>query len=156
MLSRPGVVVAFVGNESSIPSGWLGFACKFFFMSTFHSLLSRLSCDGKSYLTSSFPTLAQVLSAQGSNFFVPDLRGRAILGRGSKLVGYQGGLEAVSLSLPELPSHSHAINASNDIGTQSNPSNNVLAQDSNGNPYATSLCTQLPCSTNRCELWFNF
>lgn len=57
-------------------------------------------------------------------FKLPDLRGRVALGLAEKprngeteyVLGSQGGAESVTLTSQSLPSHTHAFNASDDVG----------------------------------------
>ncbi|TMM46165.1 phage tail protein [Qipengyuania marisflavi] len=75
-----------------------------------------------------------------TTFQLPDLRGRVPLGdgRGPGLsdirLGEQGGLETVTLTAPELPSHTHALNGSLSLRTSTSaPDTN----DPNGAALAT-------------------
>lgn len=67
-------------------------------------------------------------------FALPDLRGRLPIhmGTGSSLstrvIGESGGVEAVTLTQNQIPNHSHAMLASNDIPTLSTPANNMPGQ----------------------------
>ncbi len=57
-----------------------------------------------------------------NNFALPDLRSRTPLHPGDGITqGDRGGQESVALSLPQLPSHSHAVMASTDIANTSAP-----------------------------------
>jgi microcystin-dependent protein len=101
-----GVISAFGG--SSVPSGWM-------------------LCDGSSRSTSSYSELYGIIGytygGSGSSFRLPDLRGRFPLGVNpttltnnrvgpnhstAKVMGGVGGLEVVTLSTGDLPSHSHS------------------------------------------------
>ena len=68
-----------------------------------------------------------------ATFNLPDLRGRIPInmGQGPKLSNYQlgqmGGAENVTLSVTELPSHSHTMVASLDAATQADPSGAYVA-----------------------------
>lgn len=52
-----------------------------------------------------------------TTFNVPELRGRAIVGTGkgppptARILGATGGVETVTLGIPEIPAHHHTINA---------------------------------------------
>ena len=62
-------------------------------------------------------------------FALPDLRGRLPLHRGNGLTqGQNGGVEEVTLTIQSWPTHSHALLASTDAGTTTNPPGNVLAR----------------------------
>lgn len=63
-----------------------------------------------------------------STFALPDLRGRLPLHQGnSHTLAETGGAEEVTLSINQIPSHSHPMIGSSGNGSQSNPQNNVLA-----------------------------
>jgi microcystin-dependent protein len=63
-----------------------------------------------------------------TNFALPDLRGRTPIhmGQGHTL-GEQGGEQAHTLSISELPTHAHFANGTNNTGTTNTVSGNVLA-----------------------------
>ena len=77
------------------------------------------------------------------NFALPDLRGRVpIHVGGSHTLGERGGEQAHTLSIAELPTHTHVLNASNVNGTTAIPSNTTtLANSQNYDAYrpATAL-----------------
>lgn len=63
------------------------------------------------------------------NFALPDLRGRVPIHVGSgHTLGERGGEQAHTLSISELPTHTHVVNASASAGNQTLPTNNVLAR----------------------------
>ena len=68
-----------------------------------------------------------------TNFALPDLRGRAIVGVGQGsgtlniVQGEKAGSESNILTVANLPAHSHTINANTGTGTTSVPTNNVMA-----------------------------
>jgi microcystin-dependent protein/predicted acyltransferase (DUF342 family) len=78
-----------------------------------------LDCAGQSLLVSGYPGLFAAISytygGSGANFNLPDLRGRAAIGVGTgvglstRALGNIGGVETHTLSLSEIPSHSHTI-----------------------------------------------
>jgi microcystin-dependent protein len=43
-------------------------------------------------------------------------------------VGEKGGAQSVTLSIPQLPTHTHVLNGTNTDGTQSIPPGNLLAR----------------------------
>jgi microcystin-dependent protein len=70
------------------------------------------------------------------NFALPDLRGRAPIHMGNgHTLGERGGEQAHTLSVAELPAHTHALNASKTDGDApvpfSNGAGNVLARTVN-------------------------
>lgn len=71
------------------------------------------------------------------NFALPDLRGRTPIHVGSgHTLGERGGEQAHTLSIAEIPTHTHVLNGSTTNATTVAPSNNLLARGSasNGNP----------------------
>jgi len=78
---------------------------------------NTLECDGATYLRTDFPLLYAVLDAafivDADHFTTPDMQSRFIVGAGtgSGLSAYgvnaSGGLEGVTLTTAEMPSHSH-------------------------------------------------
>ncbi len=81
-----------------------------------------------------------------STFGLPDLRGRAPIhvGQGPGLQNYvwgqKGGVEAVTLTSPEMPAHIHGFGqaCSSDPGGEESPANNYLGSQSPGIYSATS------------------
>jgi len=87
-----------------------------------------LLCDGSSYPVLTYPALASVLNGEfgslGVNFNVPNLSGRVPVGAGTaigatgataKTFATLGGEETHTLTIPEMPSHTHNITGGNDI-----------------------------------------
>jgi len=63
------------------------------------------------------------------NFALPDVRGRTPIHVGSgHTLGERGGEQAHTLSIAELPTHTHVLNGSNTDGTQQIPVGNLLAR----------------------------
>jgi len=61
------------------------------------------------------------------NFALPDLRARVPIHVGNgHILGERAGEQAHTLSIPELPMHSHTAQASAAAGTQNVPANNML------------------------------
>ncbi len=75
------------------------------------------------------------------SFGLPDMRGRVPIGQmyeeysPGQHVGELGGAEAHSLSISELPQHSHAVQASSSYGNSPIPTNNILAASPTGGLY---------------------
>jgi microcystin-dependent protein len=62
------------------------------------------------------------------NFALPDLRGRTPIHVGSgHTLGERGGEQAHTLSIAELPTHTHVLSATSSTGTQAIPANNLFA-----------------------------
>ncbi|MFB9266319.1 phage tail protein [Bradyrhizobium erythrophlei] len=95
-------------------------------------------CDGTLLPISGNETLFNLIGTTyggdgQSTFAVPDMRGRLPIHTGTSLgttfpIGINGGVENVTLTIQQLPSHSHAMLASTNTGTGSNPLGNVLDQ----------------------------
>src|SRR6185295_13010948 len=69
------------------------------------------------------------------NFALPNLQGRVPIHVGSgHTLGEQGGEQAHTLSISELPTHTHTLNASALNGTATIPTNNLLGGSAN-QPY---------------------
>ncbi|MDB5712189.1 MAG: Tail Collar domain protein [Sphingomonas bacterium] len=69
-------------------------------------------------------------------FGLPDLRGRVAIGQGqgsglsSYVVGQESGTESVTLSVNEMPQHTHAVTASSADATATTPTGAVPARPS--------------------------
>jgi len=70
------------------------------------------------------------------NFGLPDLRSRTPIhvGNGHTL-GERGGEQAHTLSIAEIPTHVHVANASNNVGSDQVPGNNLLANSAPNTLY---------------------
>lgn len=63
------------------------------------------------------------------NFALPDLRGRTPIHVGSgHTLGERGGEQAHTLSIAELPEHTHVLNGTSATGTALIPATNLLAE----------------------------
>src|SRR3972149_772590 len=66
------------------------------------------------------------------NFALPDLRGQTPIHVGSgHTLGERGGEVAHTLSIAEIPTHTHTLRASSTAGNQLTPDGNVLARPTN-------------------------
>ena len=62
------------------------------------------------------------------NFALPDLRGRAPIHVGSShTLGERGGEQAHTLSISEIPTHTHVASASTQVGDNPIPTSNLLS-----------------------------
>ena len=95
-------------------------------------------CDGSEVSISEYEALYNVIgTTYGGNgqttFALPDLRGRVPVhqGQGTGLsayvIGQIGGVETVTLTTNQMPTHNHAVPANTAAGTQNGPANGVLA-----------------------------
>lgn len=95
-------------------------------------------CSGQlisiSQNTALFSLLGTTYGGNGvTNFALPDLRGRVVIGagQGSGLsnfdLGQVGGEEDHTLTVQEIPAHSHAVMAQSGEGNANAPAGNVLA-----------------------------
>lgn len=100
-----------------------------------------LLCDGTQYLRVDYPELFEVLDpvfiVDPDNFVTPDLRDRFVLGSPTTPVGNTGGTNTHTLSVSQLPSHSHLYEKET-IG--------VLAEGL-GVPVPATLPVTLPSAT---------
>ena len=96
-----GMIAPFGGVVSAIPSGWL-------------------PCDGSIYDPNQYPELSAAIGRSyggGTEFRLPDLRGRVALGANPEVdgnssftvrgLGSSGGEETHALQISELPAHNH-------------------------------------------------
>jgi microcystin-dependent protein len=75
-----------------------------------------------------------------STFGLPDLRGRIPIHQGNGFtLAETGGAEEITLTIPQIPSHSHALLAAATNGNQVSPLANVLANSFNVTPYINEV-----------------
>ena len=120
-----GEIRMFAGNFA--PAGWM-------------------FCDGQLLPISENETLFQLIGTTyggdgQSTFALPNLQSRVPIHMGSNagqtfVLAEQGGVESVTLSVQQIPSHTHALLGSTGNGAQANPNNNVLASSTLVKPYA--------------------
>lgn len=94
-----------------------------------------------------FSLLGTTFGGDGqTTFALPDLRGRTPIHVGSgHTLGERGGEQAHTLSISELPQHTHVANASsNSSGTQALPTNTFLAPVNNSYHSAAGLIAIQP------------
>jgi microcystin-dependent protein len=81
------------------------------------------------------------------NFALPDLRGRTPIHVGSgHTLGERAGEQAHTLSISELPTHTHVARAQPAVGTEVSPTNAVLSQASNVYSQPGGLATLNPAT----------
>ncbi len=81
------------------------------------------------------------------NFALPDLRGRTPIHVGSgHTLGEKGGEQAHTISIAELPTHTHVFNASQANATVPVPTGNVFGTSNNMYAAATNLTSITPAT----------
>ena len=81
------------------------------------------------------------------NFALPDQRGRTpIHVGGGHTLGEKGGEQAHTVSIAELPTHTHVVNANSATGNTLNPTNNLLAGANNLYTAPANFTTLSPAS----------
>src|ERR1700682_4880350 len=115
-----GEIRVFAGNFA--PAGWM-------------------FCEGQLLPISEYETLFTLIGTtyggDGQNTFaLPDPRGRPPLHQGNGFIlAETGGAEEITLTVSQIPAHSHPMLASIGAATTSDPKNNVLADA----PLATTF-----------------
>lgn len=95
-------------------------------------------CNGALIPISQNPALFQLIGTTyggdgQTTFALPDLQSRVPVHVGPGFaLGQNGGAETVTLTVSQIPAHSHVPQASSSAGTQSSPSNGVWAQSTLG------------------------
>lgn len=108
-----GEIRMFAGNFA--PAGWM-------------------FCEGQLLPISEYETLFNLIGTTyggdgQSTFALPDLRGRVPLHFGNGFtLAETGGVETVTLTVSQIPAHSHPYLGTTNIGDQASPSGNVVAQ----------------------------
>jgi microcystin-dependent protein len=97
-----------------------------------------LFCDGRSLPIAENDTLYNLIgTTYGGDgevtFNLPNLQSRVPIhqgsgGEGSYILGETGGVEEVTLTVTQIPIHTHTLAASTKPGASANPDNNFLAQ----------------------------
>jgi microcystin-dependent protein len=91
-------------------------------------------CEGQLLPISENDTLFQLIGTTyggdgESTFALPDLRGRIPIHQGDGFIlAETGGAEEITLTVQQIPAHSHPMLASDDIPVLSNAAANVLGQ----------------------------
>jgi microcystin-dependent protein len=125
-----GEIRMFAGNFA--PAGWM-------------------FCEGQLLPISEYETLFNLIGTTyggdgQSTFALPDLRGRLPLHQGSGFVlAETGGVEEVTLTVQQIPAHSHVLLAVTDNANATNPAGQVLAASTGAtiSPYGTDAPTTL-------------
>jgi microcystin-dependent protein len=141
-----GEIRMFAGNFA--PAGWM-------------------FCEGQLLPISEYETLFNLIGTTyggdgQSTFGLPDLRGRIPIHQGNGFVlAEQGGAEEITLTVNQIPAHSHPLLAANAVGNDPNPNNNVLAESSAVRLYqsaapAAAMASQSISSTGGSQPHTNF
>ncbi len=108
-----GEIRMFAGNFA--PAGWM-------------------FCEGQSLPISEYETLFNLIGTSyggdgQSTFNLPDLRGRLPLHQGLGFtLAETGGVEEVTLTVAQIPAHTHPFMASTNVSQDTSPSNKVAGQ----------------------------
>ena len=99
-----------------------------------------------------FSLLGTTYGGNGStNFALPDLRSRAPIHVGSGFtLGQRAGEEAHTLTIQELPAHTHQMSGSGNGPTVTAPTNNFFSTGTGFSPYAATanVAMDLTCISN--------
>ena len=93
-------------------------------------------CDGQLLPISEYETLFNLIGTTyggdgQSTFALPDLRSRVPLHQGNGFIlAETGGVEQITLTVSQIPAHTHPMQGSRMLATDSNPGNRVVAQSS--------------------------
>jgi microcystin-dependent protein len=104
-------------------------------------------CEGQILPISEFETLFILIGTTyggdgESTFALPDLRGRVPVHQGNGFVlAEQGGVEDVTLTVAQIPAHSHPLFASGDLGNQLTPTGNLISNSQGAIPYLEDVPT---------------
>jgi microcystin-dependent protein len=113
--------------------------------------LNWLFCQGQILPISSYNTLYALVGTQfggdgTTTFGIPDLRGRIPIGAGAgpglsnRTAGNKGGAETVTLTVNQLPSHTHNVKCdTTTTSTANTPLNNLPAIMSSGTGYGPTV-----------------
>jgi microcystin-dependent protein len=121
-----GEIRMFAGNFA--PAGWM-------------------FCEGQLLPISENETLFQLLGTTyggdgESTFALPDLRGRIPIHQGNGFIlAETGGAEEITLTVNQIPAHSHPLLASADVGNQVNTTNNLTSNSQGAIPYREDFAT---------------
>jgi len=115
-------------------------------------------CEGQLLPISEYETLFNLIGTTyggdgQSTFALPDLRGRIPLHQGNGFIlAETGGVETVTLTVNQIPAHSHPFLCTTDNASVTAPLNQVMAAapDANTNPYNTDapLTTLAPSAVS--------
>jgi microcystin-dependent protein len=93
-------------------------------------------CNGQLLSISENETLFQLIGTTyggdgESTFALPNMAARLPMHQGNGfIVGQAAGVEEVTLTVQQIPSHTHPVLAANDVANEASPQNNIVAQTS--------------------------
>src|ERR687893_389224 len=128
-----GEIRMFAGNFA--PAGWM-------------------FCEGQLLPISENETLFQLIGTTyggdgQSTFALPDLRGRLPIHQGNGFIlAETGGAEEITLTVSQIPAHTHAMLASSNNAIQTTPQTNVLANPTVVDLYRVGLATSAMAPTS--------
>jgi len=102
-------------------------------------------CDGAVLPISENETLFNLIGTTyggdgQTTFALPDLRGRVPVHAGPGFtLAQNGGVETVTLTTSQIPSHTHTLAAADVVGSQITPSGNLPARSFNVTPYINDV-----------------
>ena len=102
-------------------------------------------CEGPLLPISEYETLFQLIGTTyggdgQSTFAMPDLRGRVPIHQGNGFtLAETGGVETVTLTVSQIPAHSHPLLASTNNASTANAQTNLLAQTPSYTPYISGF-----------------
>lgn len=117
-----GEIRMFAGNFA--PAGWM-------------------FCEGQLLPISENETLFQLIGTTyggdgQSTFALPDLRGRIPIHQGNGFtLAETGGVEEVTLTVSQIPAHSHSFGANDSSGGNTSPAGSVLARNASTDGYSS-------------------
>jgi microcystin-dependent protein len=128
-----GEIRMFAGNFA--PAGWM-------------------FCEGQLLPISENETLFQLIGTTyggdgQSTFALPDLRGRIPIHQGNGFIlAETGGAEEITLTVNQIPAHSHPLLATTNNASTANAQGNVLARTPSYTPYISGMPLNSPLSPN--------
>ena len=115
-------------------------------------------CDGSVLAIAQNDALFQLIGTTYggdgvTTFALPDLRGRIPMHQGApavgsaRILGEAGGVEQVTLTLQQIPLHSHPMMATSGVGHLSEPQNALPAAHRDFATYDSAVAAPLPAAT---------
>ncbi len=111
-------------------------------------------CAGQLLPISEYETLFNLIGTTyggdgQETFALPDMQGRVPVHMGNSLVlGETYGVETVTLTIGQMPSHNHGFGATDNNGGGTSPSGSVLARNPATSAYTTDLSTGMVAMAN--------